>query len=288
MAESLFARAPEGALRLVRRMSGVAAANAVALGLIVLAAGLDRAGGPELSIEPIYLLPVCVAAWYGGVTSTAVISAAAATAWQFANEAAGSIYTQPWLRVANMAMQLGFGTLVGLLVCYLKQRFAMVEWTSRHDALTGLPNARAFYERADEELARARRYGQPLTAAYIDLNNFKLLNDLHGHRAGDAALRMVAKLLRRTARASDVTARLGGDEFVVLMPETDADGARAVLERLRVELDRSLAVLADSVSASIGAVSFVDVPDSVEQLLSAADDRMYAEKRANKRVHIRA
>lgn len=270
--------------QVARRVSGAAAATIVALGLTLLFACLDYAGGRELNIEPIYLLPVCVAAWYGGAIPAATIAAVSATAWQVANEAAGLVYTQPTLRLTNMAMQLGFGTLVGLLVCYLKQRFLLIEWSSRHDALTGLPNARAFYERAEEELARARRYGKPLTAAYIDLDNFKQLNDLHGHRAGDAALRMVAVLLRRTARASDVTARLGGDEFVVLMPETDADGAHAVLERLRSELERSLATCSDLVSASIGAVSFVELPDTVEQLLGAADERMYAVKRAGKNL----
>ncbi|MFT3924958.1 MAG: diguanylate cyclase [Myxococcales bacterium] len=259
-------------------------ASALALSVTLALAVLDYTGGRELNLEPLYLLPVSVAAWYAGVIPAALIAAVSAVSSQLANEAAGLVYLQPELRLTNMAMQLLVGTTVGLLIGHSKHRFALVEWSSRHDALTGLHNARAFYERADEELERARRYRKPLTAAYIDLDNFKTLNDRHGHHAGDTALRTVANLLRRTARASDVTARLGGDEFAILMPETDAEGARAVLERLRSELERSLADCSELVSASIGAVSFVELPDSVEQLMSAADHRMYAVKRAGKNL----
>jgi len=271
-------------LEWTRRLRRGALATALALTMTSLLAALDYAGGRELNLEPLYLLPVSVAAWYAGVIPAAMLAAVSAVFSQLANEAAGLIYSHPELRLTNMAMQLSVGTTVALLIGHSKQRFATVEWTSRHDALTGLLNARAFYERADEELARARRYRKPLTAAYIDLDNFKALNDRHGHHAGDGALRTVAQLLRRAARASDVAARLGGDEFVILMPETDAAGARAVLERLRGELLRALADRSALLGASIGAASFVEPPDSVEQVLSAADDCMYAVKRAGKNL----
>jgi diguanylate cyclase (GGDEF)-like protein len=281
--------------RVARRLGGAGTATVLALCLTGLVAYVDYASGRELNVEPLYFVPVSIAAWHAGITSAAVLAAVSATTWQVANQAAGLTYSRPELWLANMGTQLLACALVGLLIAYLRQRVEREEWSSRHDALTGLPNARAFYERADQELARARRHGGPMTAAYIDLDNFKSLNDRLGHKAGDAALRTVASLLRRSARATDVTARLGGDEFVVLMPDTDAAGARAVLERLRSELELALSERtslfgkrgepsASAVSASIGAVSFVDLPETVDQLLGAADDRMYAVKRAGKNL----
>lgn len=265
-------------------MGRACVASVGALALTLLVAWVDYATGMELNIEPLYFLPVSLAAWHGGVTSASVVSAVSATAWIVSNEAAGLTYSSPEIWLANMATQLVVFAAVGLLIAYLRQRVTFEEWSSRHDELTGLPNSRAFQERAELELARARRYGGPLTAAYIDLDNFKAVNDRHGHRAGDAALRTVASLLRSSARASDMAARIGGDEFVVLMPDTDDEGARALLERLRAELESAFAKQNVPVSASIGAVSFVALPDSVEQLLCAADDCMYAAKRAGKNL----
>jgi diguanylate cyclase (GGDEF)-like protein len=259
-------------------------ATSAAVGLIAAVAYVDYASGRELDVGPLYFLPVSVAAWHAGALAVALISALSATAWQVADRAAGLAYSEPELWLANMGTQWIACAVVGLLIAHLRQRVEREEWSSRHDPLTGLTNARGFYERAEQELARARRYGTPLTAAYIDLDNFKIINDRHGHEAGDTALRTVAGLLRRSARASDVTARLGGDEFVVLMPETDAAGAEALLERLRGELERALSRHAASVSASIGAVAFLELPENVDELLGAADDRMYAAKRAGKNL----
>ncbi len=252
--------------------------------IVGLVAVIDYRVGPETIVVPLYFVPVSIAAWYAGATGAALVSAMSATCWQIANEAAGLEYSHPRVWLANMAMHLLACALVGALIAYLRQRVEREEWSSRHDALTGLPNSRAFYERAEQELARARRYGGPLTAAYIDLDNFKELNDRCGHKAGDAALRSVARLLQLSARASDIAARIGGDEFVVLMPETDAEGARAVLERFRTALEAAVSAGKLATSASIGAVSFLTAPSDVEQLLGAADESMYAAKRSGKNL----
>jgi diguanylate cyclase (GGDEF)-like protein len=266
------------------RVRSASLATLIALVLALFVAYIDYLSGTELNVEPLYFLPVSVAAWHAGVTSAAVLSAVSATAWKIANEAAGLSYSRPELWLGNMATQLVVFAVVGLLIAYLRQRVEQEEWSSRHDELTGLPNARAFHERAELELARARRYGGPLTLAYIDLDNFKAINDHYGHKAGDSVLRTAASILRRSARASDLPARLGGDEFVVLMPETGAEGARALLERVRSEVESAISSTLAPVSASIGAASFVELPDSVDQLLGAADARMYEVKRAGKNL----
>src|SRR6185312_6159583 len=105
---------------------------------------------------------------------------------------------------------------------------------ARIDALTGVANGRTFYDLARVELCRFQRTGRPFTVAYLDLDNFKQVNDRLGHPAGDDLLRRVAQVLRDNTRVLDVPARLGGDEFALLLPETDAEDALPVLSKLRV------------------------------------------------------
>lgn len=107
---------------------------------------------------------------------------------------------------------------------------------ARIDPLTHVSNRRAFYELAEIEIVRARRNGCPLSVAYMDVDNFKFVNDDLGHATGDLVLVTIASTLRSELRASDIVARLGGDEFAILLPETDAESAQAVLDKLRARL----------------------------------------------------
>jgi diguanylate cyclase (GGDEF)-like protein len=127
-------------------------------------------------------------------------------------------------------------------------------------------------------LALCRRKRRPVTVAYVDLDNFKDINDSLGHRAGDDLLRKVGQLLRTSLRPSDLTARLGGDEFGVLLPETGPDQARASLERIHSLLENRFASVGPGVTSSIGAVTFMNAPENVEAMVHQADIRMYAAK----------
>src|SRR5207237_9673360 len=107
---------------------------------------------------------------------------------------------------------------------------------ARADARPGVASLRAFYQLAAGEITRARRYPHAFSVAYIDLDEFKLVNFRLGHEAGDAVLRSVARALTGVLRASDVVARIGGDQFVVLLPEAGAAAARLTVEKLRQAL----------------------------------------------------
>jgi diguanylate cyclase (GGDEF)-like protein len=106
-----------------------------------------------------------------------------------------------------------------------------------HDDLTGLPNRNWFFDRLDEEIDRARRYGNKLSLVMVDLDHFRRVNDNFGHPLGDLALAEVARLLAANIRTSDVVARYGGEEFMIILPEADANQAARAAEKLRMVVE---------------------------------------------------
>jgi diguanylate cyclase (GGDEF)-like protein len=148
---------------------------------------------------------------------------------------------------------------------------------ARTDALTGLLNHGAFHERLDEEVKRSVRHRRPLSLVLLDIDHFKLVNDLHGHRAGDEALRTVADLVRAHARESDVLGRVGGEELAWLMPESDLAGAAEAAERLCSFIATTPIDPVGRVTASIG-VAELTVDESTEGIYGSADAAMYRAK----------
>jgi diguanylate cyclase (GGDEF)-like protein len=150
------------------------------------------------------------------------------------------------------------------------------------DTVTGCMNHRGMRRRLDEEIGRAMRAASPLSALLIDLDNFKLVNDRHGHQAGDVLLREVAQTLVREFRAFDRVARYGGDEFVVILPNADLESAAAAAQR---SLERLLAIpsfdATPGASASIGVAQWQE-PMTVNELLEACDGALLRSKRLGK------
>ena len=157
------------------------------------------------------------------------------------------------------------------------------------DAATGIYNKRYLQIRLEEEFARARRYGSPLSSIFIDLDNFKSINDTHGHIIGDKLLKDVASVLEDLCRSEDVLIRFGGEEFVVLMSDTGSSEAVILAERIRKKVKEYLFSYGDikiSISASLG-VSTLNKGDfkyvsDPEQLIRMADRAMYMVKQNGK------
>jgi diguanylate cyclase (GGDEF)-like protein len=157
---------------------------------------------------------------------------------------------------------------------------ARLETLSQRDPLTQLYNRRHFVQRVDEELERVRR-GHAMGVLMMDLDGFKHVNDEQGHLAGDELLRRIARALEESTRVVDVIGRFGGDEFVVLLPDTAADQALIVAERLVATIG-SVGTEADPrrpVTASIG-LALAGPEDDVTVLLNSADDAAYRAKQA--------
>jgi diguanylate cyclase (GGDEF)-like protein len=153
------------------------------------------------------------------------------------------------------------------------------------DSLTGLPNRKLFFDRLDEGIAHASRYGRRLGLLYIDLDGFKGVNDAMGHGAGDELLIQVGNALKKNLRKADTVARLGGDEFAVLLFEINApEDARQVGEKIVAALRRPFKLKAGiaQIGASVGAAVFPDHEKAVDTLIKHADAAMYKAKENGK------
>jgi diguanylate cyclase (GGDEF)-like protein/PAS domain S-box-containing protein len=168
----------------------------------------------------------------------------------------------------------------------LKEQEQRLAHIAHYDALTGLPNRVLLGDRLKQAMAQAPRRGQVVAVAYLDLDGFKAVNDLHGHEAGDRLLVALASRLQQTLREGDTLARLGGDEFVVVLPDlADANASQPLVGRLLRAAAQPLPVgeLNLQVSASIGVTHFPQAEDvDADQLLRQADQAMYEAKVAGK------
>lgn len=227
---------------------------------------------------------LCVAASALAVTEYLGISLYAANHWDLSAtfEAESSYGAFGWAaQVARMVVLVGAGV-IGSAVALRGHQWRHL---SGRDALTGLANRAWFEERLEEETSRARRSGQPLSLAVVDLDSFRELNGAHGHAGGDLALQTVARLLRQSIRKSDLAARLGGDEFVIVFPETDVIQAVLRLESLRQEV-AGLRVHAGrttfTVTMSVGVASFPVDGSEIAEVLASADGRAFEAKHLGK------
>lgn len=163
----------------------------------------------------------------------------------------------------------------------LQEQYELAWAHAMQDALTGLRNRRGFLEAGTAEVERARRYGRPLSIIFIDLDNFKQLNDSKGHDVGDTALKMASRALGKALRSNDLLARLGGDEFAVLLPEISPDASAETARKLFRVVNMALRDF-PPVTASIGVISFSRVRHSFATMLKLADELMYEVKKSGK------
>lgn len=152
------------------------------------------------------------------------------------------------------------------------------------DPLTGLWNRRYFEDRLQEELSRSRRQGpqRPFSLMAIDLDEFKRVNDVHGHAGGDAVLKEVGEFLIAHLRNHDIACRTGGDEFSIILPDLSVADCGSLVERLRGARTAVNLQAAIPISLSIGTASWPEAGDSMDELLAHADQAMYAAKRLHK------
>lgn len=254
--------------------------TALALLFAVVVGYVDFVTGSEVSLGLFYVAPVAIAAWYVGRWTGVTLAIFCSIAWFIAGNDVH--YSHPAIPYWNALIRLGFFLVSGLSLSALRESVIRERYLSQMDALTGLYNRRVFEERLGHDLVSTKRRNKPLTLAYIDLDNFKLVNDNFGHAEGDRVLQTTGEILFQRVREVDTVARLGGDEFALILPDTDKEGAFEVISDLNDNLRKAFKELNKNVACSIGVVTFLNADISVENAVKAADAKMYSAKRRGK------
>jgi len=243
---------------------------------------VDYVTGKEITISVFYLLPVSLASWVGDRKTGILVSLFSTLTWIINDMIEGHYYSSPAIAYWNAVAALGSFVAVAVVLSALRSAFDQLKCLARTDPLTGIANTRTFVEFAGRELSRARRYSSTFSLAYLDLDNFKSVNDRQGHTVGDCLLRAVAATMATEIRSTDLVARIGGDEFAILLPQISPEAAVNVLSRIRTKLGAVMSSAQWPVTVSIGVITFDAPPDSVNEMIRLADSLMYQAKTSGK------
>ncbi len=250
---------------------------------------LDFATGPEVSFAIFYLVPIALGAWWGGFSQGILLSMACAISWHVV-EAAEGFSAAPVIQLWNGIARFGIFIITSSLLSRLRVSLFLEKMLARSDPLTGAANGRTFYDSVSLSVEHSLRANCPITLAYIDLDQFKWINDNLGHSAGDEALCDLVQVIHNNIRAVDLLARLGGDEFALLLVDCHEEYARATLERIRERFVQQMIKKKWPVTLSIGAVTFAKPGRDVDAMVRQVDELMYRAKKAGKNriVHANA
>ncbi len=255
---------------------------ALGLLLLVLVGFIDFCTGYELAFSLFYVLPVSLMAWLCGYRQGVIFSAMSAIVWFLADFYSYHPYSHPAIFAWNSLIRFCFFLIIAVLLSKLKTALELEQTLSRTDFLTGAFNSRSFYDLMQQEIDRYERYERTFTLVYIDLDNFKTVNDTLGHSAGDQVLRTVVEAAKTHLRKPDIVARLGGDEFGLLLPETDEAQAHITLSKLQASLLAEMTKNQWPITFSMGALVCNAPPPTPDNLLRKVDDLMYSVKSEGK------
>lgn len=263
---------------LVRWYESQRVAVAVVISALLLAALVTVDGflGFEPAFRILYVLPLWIATRLGG--RWAGLALVALGSWVGTTIDARN-HSPAFDQIISSAF-LHFLALGAVMLAIARVEEAL--WTAKKqalsDPLTGLMNRRALREFSEDVL----RGTEPLTAVVIDCNDFKKLNDEFGHHAGDHVLQMLARVIENETRQMDLVARVGGDEFVLILPGSDSQEARKVMNRIESAFEKRIQDAGYATSLSVGMASISDEDAGIESLLKRADREMYSEKSKRK------
>lgn len=245
----------------------------------------DYISGQEISFNLFYLLPIAMVTWFIS-RLVGVVGAIASTVSTIESDIilGKTIYSDMVIFYWNTGINFAFFLFVVIILGELKKILEHEKELSRTDTLTGVANRRYFFDISSKEVARANRDPEPITLAYIDLDNFKKVNDTMGHDIGDELLKTVSEYMADHLRAGDIVARLGGDEFALLLPNTGHPESEQILERLRTGLVSTMQKKKWPVTFSIGAAIFEIPPRNTDEMIKKADELMYSVKHTSKNM----
>jgi len=239
----------------------------------------DTITGVDYTLAFFYLLPVSFVAWFAGLEAGIAISLVCILTKMFV--LLSSVEPLSLVLWKN-GTSLAFFVVITILIAKIRQLLEHERILSRTDHLTGAVNARAFLEALKNEIYRQGRHYHPFGLAYIDVDNFKEINDIFGHKAGDIVLKTVVETISEKLRRTDMIARLGGDEFAILLPDTDEAAGPSAIGKIREQLNITMQQYSLSATFSIGLLSCTEPPESADEVITLADNLMYEVKKNGK------
>ncbi|HXG51857.1 MAG TPA: GGDEF domain-containing protein [candidate division Zixibacteria bacterium] len=257
-------------------------ATNLALGILLMATvgALDFMTGREPHIHFFYLLPIALVSWFVESRAAIGMALACAVVWTVVGKVGERSYSSSLIEIWNFLMRAGILLTVAVALSQLRSKLDQISELASRDFLTGLPNGRAFYELAAREMDRA--FGlEPIALAYIDVEGFKWINHRFGYVTGDQMLCAIAHTIRKNAPRADLVGRIGGTAFAVLLPNTEPEGARFVLEKMQGALREERRRYAQPVTFFISAIACAKAPRSVAELMNEAESRMTRMKSGN-------
>ena len=235
----------------------------------------------SMAFSIFYVMPISFAGWLMGRRIGILASLISTFVWLL-TDLSGHIYTNPIVPLWNTLVRLTFFCLVALLLSALKSSMERERAVARTDYLTGAGNLRFFLELLQKEIDRSLRYQHPFTLVYIDVDNFKTVNDQFGHIIGDEVLRTLVRNITTHVRKTDTVARLGGDEFALLLPETTQESARVAISKLQDGLLKEMQQNKWPITFSVGVLTCSAPPVKAGELVRIADELMYSVKYGGK------
>jgi diguanylate cyclase (GGDEF)-like protein len=241
----------------------------------------------EVALSILLIVPIYIVAWYVGPFSAIIISLAAALSWDINDISSGRAFSHYVIPYFNTLIRFNVFTIICLFLLEIRRQLNQVGYLADTDSLTGLANNRCFDENIKMEAKRNSRNNLPFSIAYMDIDNFKQINDKNGHDTGDRVLRDVAATLKTNLRSTDVVARVGGDEFAFLLPESDYKGSEVVLNKILKNLLVTMNLNRWPVTFSIGAITFKEALIDHKNMTKAVDNILYEVKKSgkNKIIH---
>lgn len=250
----------------------------IALGSVIGIGILDYLTGTEYSFSFFYLLPITLVAWTRGKSTGLAFSVLCAIVWLVVNSLTGPLFTTPFGGVWNTMIRFGFFAVVAILLAELRHAFEEERILANTDPLTGAMNRRSFNDIVEKKMIIAEVNRRPYTMVYIDLDNFKTVNDTLGHAVGDLVLKSIVDTIHKPIRSTDFLARLGGDEFGILLTDIDQENAKLIVERLQSSLLEEMKTNKWDITFSIGVLTVLSMPESVDKLIRSTDTVMYEVK----------
>jgi diguanylate cyclase (GGDEF)-like protein len=246
---------------------------------------IDYLTGPRIYFLAFYLIPIFQITWFAGKwagLSISVFSIIMFGTIRYLEDAFPpnplSVYRQTLIEL-NVFFVVAYVLSIQII---LRNALKREKELARTDSLTGMLNARAFTGILDNEIRRASRYNYPISIVYIDLDNFKEVNDRYGHSVGNIVLQTVARVIQDSVRQTDIVGRIGGDEFAILFPETKSEPANQIVLKIHLRLNSTMTEQKWPVTSSIGLVSYTQIPASSDSVLRDADQLMYKAKNEGK------